>query len=149
MKSFKEFQIAMNTDENFKKELLAYIETKAPSNDAEYTKCIADFALEKGYDVTVEQLSMKKAAERELDEDELDIISGGSACESTWQFGENCWSSDRCDHIVNDYKGFPFCQNTAQPTLCVGSDLCAIVYHHYEGHVSINCLVDHSISMWG
>ena len=38
-----------------------------------------------------------------LSEEELNNVAGGSGCESTYEDGEWCWFSDKCDLVITGY----------------------------------------------
>lgn len=139
MKSFEEF-IKAGEDKAKHDELAAFIEAKKPANDEEYYQFIVQYAREKGYDVTIEQFAKKKALDRELDESELDKITGGGCfyidrgdnCSSTYNYHENCFFNDLCDCVIKYYKRFDFCTWTAQMSHCVTADLCYSITCHYD-----------------
>lgn len=82
-----------------------------------------------GYDFSDEELkeASKDLLERELseaegmeiDDEELAQVAGGVGkhyeCASTYSDGENCWTDDQCDRVLNYYKGLHPCKYTYNP----------------------------------
>lgn len=134
---FQQFLKVLEEDEAFRAELAAFLEERKPDNvEARYAATI-EFAAAKGYTVTVEELSAEQAVNRELDDDELDAVSGAGdnpQCSDGFKDDENCMWNDKCNHVHNDYKLNPECNNTYDKKVrCAGNDACSLTWNWYEG----------------
>ena len=70
-----------------------------------------------GYDCTYDELREAKTLDRKLDENELDVVTGGGAdgkggctniyyqqnCAATVEEGSHCWSNDYCPVFASKY----------------------------------------------
>ena len=107
----KFFEETLATEEA--KKLIATQERKQTLE--EIVSAYVDIAAQLGVNITAEEIEayfegkLKKAtASGELDDDELEFLYGGRAeyCYDTFVDRENCWISDGCDYINNNYDNY-------------------------------------------
>ena len=94
MKTFEEFIVDIKNEE-LQQALKAFIAAAKPENEEEKMLALADFAVQKGYEVTPEQLSVERARQKKLDDSELEAVSGGEWCGEEY----SCfwmWHHDHC-----------------------------------------------------
>ena len=96
MKTFEEFKEAMK-DEAFRKEMVTFMEEKKPADKAAEIELIVAFAADKGFAVTVEELGQEMAGNRELSDDEIESVAGGS-----WDW---CLLNEYCLELI----GWGYC----------------------------------------
>lgn len=85
-----------------------------PETDDECIAAYIEIADKLGVTLTAEEIKaylelVVEDAFGELDDEELSQLVGGgenAGCESTYQDRENCWWSDGCDRVWNDYNGY-------------------------------------------
>ena len=89
---------------------------EAPKDEKERILAYIEIANKLGIALTAEGIAAyllaaanQEPAESELDDEELQQLVGGGdhrMCETTYQHGENCWVSDGCDMLFNDFGGY-------------------------------------------
>jgi len=112
-----------------------------PENAGDEAREYAEVAGKLGYDITAEEIldytneAMAKLRNRtdasagsieELPEDELSEVAGGGdheECYDTYKDRENCWYSDGCDHIYQDYKHY-VCKRSDYDPKCGKTHAC-------------------------
>ena len=91
MKSFEDFLKAVETDDVLKTKVKEAFEGAEVKSGEEKISVLVKVAAENGYNVTTEDFAKKQADGKELDEDELTLVSGGKesclfdyACALVW-----------------------------------------------------------------
>lgn len=116
----------------------------------EFTKDPAAFLAAGGYDCTEAEMRECTVMNRELDDDELDAVSGGKAdgpggcnynfytrkCQATVEEGSWCWSNDWCYWDDKTYgstvKRYRNCRTTADYNdTCSSVDYCTLYSYIY------------------
>lgn len=112
-KTLKEFLEAMKGEE-LREAYAAFLKERKPESKEEEIRALAEFAAQKGYAITAEQLSIENASKRELPDEELDNAAGGN-----WCWGEHsCFflsASDGCNVLMDD------CSENVDISECTGS----------------------------
>lgn len=89
MKTFAEFLKAFETDESLKSKLEKALENAKAKTDEAKISAIVKFATENGYNVKIEDFSRHQAEGKELDEEELMLVTGaGKGKEETLCSGD-------------------------------------------------------------
>lgn len=92
--TLNEFKEAIK-EETMRQQLAAFIADKAPENEEAEIMAVVEFAAGKGYEIAAEELSLDKIGAKELKDEELENVSGGSkpACMTDYL----CyWVSEEC-----------------------------------------------------
>lgn len=99
MKTFDEFLKALENDESLKakvKEALGGAETE---NDEAKISALVKLAAENGYNVSTEDFVKQRSEGKELDDEELAIVSGGDDAELC-MFDEYCAWTWTCAQVM-------------------------------------------------
>ena len=124
--NYKDFIESLSSDSAFRDELKAFLESKKPENEEAKVNATVEFAAAKGYTVCVEELSAAKAAARELDDEELDAVSGGSILDDI------CLPNDSCAKIWHYYKKHEECSSLYDAAAsCTFDDWCGFIWNSY------------------
>lgn len=116
----KQFCEKVETDQTMRSEYKEFLREKNPENQEAAYEAIVEFGASKGYDFTVEEFITEKVIPcRQLDENELQNVSGGDAgpcsgnqgpcevtnqrCFDSYKVGENCWKDDECNIVFLHY----------------------------------------------
>lgn len=113
------------TDDELVEKVRAAVVGGSDSEQVAISLVAADF----GYDFSDEELKeasedllereLSEAEDMEIDGEELAQVTGGVGkhyqCASTYSDGENCWSDDQCDRVLNYYKAMHPCKYTYNP----------------------------------
>lgn len=136
--TIKEFEEALQKDENFRKEFEAQCKKAAESgacaNDAEV---LVKAAGELGWKLEFSGIEQEKASGEELDLEELEKISGGDGKEALCYFDYRCdttlWTNE---NLEDEYGHSEF---------CIATWHCYIVTCHTETEdKDVHCLSDYS-----
>lgn len=111
MKTFEEFVKALETDETLKAKVKETLETGEVKAEEAKISALVKIAAENGYNVSTEDFSKQQADCQELDEDELNLVSGGEtdycpadyACDLLWNtcvISDECKGSHSCEDSV-------------------------------------------------
>lgn len=100
MKTFAEFKEAMK-DEAMRKELAAFCESKKVESSEEKILAAVEFAAEKGFEITAEDLGVDAVSGKELSDEEVENAAGGVWCVADY----SCYaiySHDKCSRIMDE-----------------------------------------------
>lgn len=119
-RNFAEFREALKSDD-LRKELAMFLANQNAETEEERILATVKFAADKGFAVTPEELSVETAEMRELTDEEVDNMAGGSWCWNDY----SCFAVlhyDNCGAIMNNTCGSDarwqdvFCNDTAYKT---------------------------------
>lgn len=108
-KTFEEFMKAIKTDDALKDKVKdAFVSGEAKSEEAKIDMLVR-IATENGFNVSVEDFSKRMSANRELDDDELKLVTGAGEGSCFYDYGcvfvlNTCEisneSTGRCDYLL-------------------------------------------------
>ena len=105
MSTPEDFLKSLREDTELAKELENYIGQKAPADETAKLEALTAFAREKGWEIEEEDLALAQAEVRELSDDALAGISGG-----TDQRYEICWFDYLCSWTWNTCRASNECE---------------------------------------
>lgn len=112
MKTIDEFMKALETDESLKVQLEAMAKDLNKTEPLFEVDILVKLAEKNGYQVTVEEVSKIIADSHELDESELDLVTGGRS--------NVCFKDDMCSLVYNSKCSFDYsCTNNYKCSLIV------------------------------
>lgn len=100
MKTYEEFRQALQ-DESFQQELCSRLAERKPETGEAVILATVEFAAEKGYTVTPEELSVEAAKHRELSDEDAQSVAGGAWCWNEYSCFA-AWYHDCCDAIMDE-----------------------------------------------
>ena len=113
--SFEAFKEAINNNAELKQALLKRCEEEKPADEAAKQELLVAFAREHGFEITDEDLILMRAEQKDLDEKELSLVSGGKvksncdfnyACSFAFNscaFCNECYNNHSCLENAGDY----------------------------------------------